>query len=120
MGNYPEFVKILTEVNVKNSEANHELQAKDVVPVYGVANIKAWCAKHKGKRFLEMMSIFCFTCSRTILLDKSGVCIRRAVQDDCNHILEEEVLYKVRLYSKIDSLPIRGANRVSFSLSGSI
>ena len=78
----PDFVQILTEVDVQNRGATHDLKRFEVVadfigrvlvPMYGTANIKAWCARNKGHRFLEMMSMSCFAYAKTILMDKLEV-----------------------------------------------
>ena len=78
----PDFVQVVTEVHVQNRGATNDLERFEVladfigrvlVPMHGTASIKAWCAKNKGHRFLEMMSMSCFAYAKTILMDKSEV-----------------------------------------------
>lgn len=109
----PDFVQMVTEVHVQNRGATDDLERFEVladfigrvlVPMHGTASIKAWCAKNKGHRFLEMMSMSCFAYAKTILMDKSEVYEEQyKMIEDMSP--EDEVSYKAYKRSKKNVSP---------------
>ena len=109
----PDFVQILTEVNVQDRGATHDLKTFEVLTVfigrvlvlmYGTTSIKALCARNKGHLFLEMMSMSYFAYAKTILMDKSEVYEEQyKMIEDMSP--EDEVLYKAYKRSKKNVSP---------------